>query len=289
MTGMFVSLPTFAEDRQGDAVQIKRETRLRRDPTEDSPSLGRLPPGTILTMKGSRRGKYLRVEVELEGGDALEGWIESESLDRPARELESVTDNEKRKPRIKSGRISVPEDEGLLLRREPTFSYGLFGGANYSFLQTQYSNDFYSGIGFGGGGHIGYFVLPDLIARLEVGFNRLNGTSATDTTGLSLSFNFLDIAIVPSYTISNFEIFGGLQYSFGLGVGDIPAQMKAAGTMVFSTSDVNNFGLQAGAGYRFNVGFQTDLAVRAKYSLSFLKYPFSFQAISLSLALDIRG
>lgn len=224
------------------------------------------------------------VEVELEQGDTLEGWITQDSLDRQVEEVDSLTNPEKKRPKIRSGKIHVPEDESLLLRRESTFFYGLSAGGNYSFLQTQFSNAFYSGVGFTAGGHIGTFLTKEFPFRFETSFTKLTGSSATDTTGLTLDFNFLDLAVLPSFVLLNtVEIFGGLQYSLNLGVGDTPQNIAV------TSGDLSTFGFQCGAGYRFNIAYQTELAVRAKYYISFIKYPFSYQSISLLVALDIQG
>jgi len=242
--------------------------------------VGTLPSGAIVTSKGQQRGTWVLVGVELESGDLVEGWLDRSSVDGDVKELESLNNvDEKKKMSIRTGRVVIPEDEGLLLRREHTFLYGLHLGGNYGIMQSEQFD--YTGISATGGGYVGIFLTPTIPLRFEVSLTQFKGTSPDDPT--QLGFNFLDVAVVPAYQIQRFELFAGLQYSFGLGLNEVPS-----GITLNSARDVSSVGFQAGAGYRAPIG-GADFVVRARYTGLFISNPFTFQGISLLLGLEFRG
>src|SRR3954447_23096999 len=80
----FLAPSARAELRSGDAIELSRDTDLRRAPDRRSPSLGRLPKGTIATFQGEDKEGYLEVEVELESG-SISGWISRTAISPSAR------------------------------------------------------------------------------------------------------------------------------------------------------------------------------------------------------------
>jgi hypothetical protein len=284
-----LSGPIFAEDSPGSAAQVVREVHLKKDPSDDAPSLGRLPKGTILTLRGDRRNGFAEVSVELETG-SIDGWVRIDSLNKRARG-EDVDDGSSERIRIQEGeeevdvprprsRIAIPKDEGLLLRRDSSFFYGVqVGGA---FAITQSASTDYFGIGLVGGAHLGFYIDRNLPMRVEVSYLQQNG-AAQDGTFIDLGF--IDTALSASYVIDRVELFGAIGYAYGISTSDI-----ADTSVTFeSPSDLSTVFAGGGVGYAFPIGEVTDLAIRARYMFGFLQTPVAFQSITLQFYFQFRG
>ena len=181
---LFTSTPAYPEGKAGSAAQIVKRTDLRKRPADDSPSLGRIPKGTIVTLTGERQNGFVAVEVELEEG-SIEGWLPKDTLNKAARnELPPVEGDEaaeklpvRRRSDVEPdeedeevlirprSRMRVPKDEGLLLRRDPLFIYGLQVTGGLSMQVPDYTTEEYMGPAFGAGAHV---CLGQHIARVEI-------------------------------------------------------------------------------------------------------------------------
>src|SRR5688500_13022204 len=207
--------PAIAEDKPGTAAQLIQETSLRKEASEDAKSLGRLPKGTVLTLQGDRKNGFVFVEVELEDG-SIEGWVRTEALNRQARgdddgDDEDEASDKKAKPdepeepppQRPRTRVSVPKDEGLLLRRDPTFFYGLQAGGGLVVMVPAAVESTFIGPGFGVGAHLGYYVDRNIPIHVELGYSQLTG-SDEKTPPDTIQFGFLDIAAIATYSIGGF-------------------------------------------------------------------------------------
>jgi len=282
-----------AEEKVGNVAQLTRETDLRRGPSEDSPILGRLPAGTILSFKGERSGGFVLVEVELEDGTSLEGWVLKDALDKMSlgdddEEQETFEQPESapapsriKQEKPKKKKLRIPKDEGILLKREPSFAYGARAGGSYSLIDVDNGNR-YTGLGLFGGAHAGMFVNEKFPIFLEANFFQANGTADDN---LNLAFNFFELGVEPLYLITPYlEVFAGLSYAFGLGLADIPPTVQVAGA-----GDLSSFWVHIGGGYRVKVTPEMDMAFRLNYRVSFLRSPFLFQLITLLAVIEFRG
>lgn len=283
-----LSCPGYAEDNSGSAAQVVREVHLKKDPSEDAPSLGRLPRGTILTLKGDRRNGFAEVGVELEQG-SVEGWIRIDALNRRARgedveeesdsvRIEEEEEDAEPRPRRKK-KIAVPQDEGLLLRRDSSFFYGLQAGGNFGILASETTD--YMGPGFMAGAHIGFFLDRNIPLRFEVGYLSLSGTAEDDT---QISIGFLESSVAFSYFIEQFELFGALSYAYGMNVSNLPTDLLS-----FEAADFSKLFGGGGIGYQFSLGEVTDLTLRARYMISFGQDPVMFQTFALQFYFSFRG
>lgn len=247
-------------------VILKEDSYLYQKSSDKAATLGKLPTGSIVKVLERKMGGFVLVEVELEEGN-LTGWVKTDALEKPVNQPQP-------------SKILIPKDEGLLIRREPVFLFGFHLGGSLGFIQTDVSTA-YSGPGFVGGGIAGIFLAPRLPLRFEVSYSLVNGTADDN---LDLSFGFLDFALIPAYQFDSFELFGGFQYSFGLGVKDIPR-----GVVLPSASDLSSVWGQLGAGYRIRLGYFTTVLIRLRYCTSFQRSPFVFNVISLVTAIEFQG
>jgi hypothetical protein len=253
--------------------ETNKSTSLYEEPDASSKNLGLLPKATILEWKEEIKNGFAKVKVELEDEEPIEGWIKIDRV-KPALPVEEI--------KKKKAKIFVPEDEGLLMRREASFLYGVQAGADYSIIQTSVGTDNYTGIGILGGGYVGAFLDKDFPIRFEFNFFQTTGTSSVDF--INLGFNFFEVGIVPSYMLSNFEIFGGLSYAFGLGMADIPTGITVTGPSAQSSP-----GAQIGVGYHIPTSSPLEVAFRLKYSTLFNRGNFAFNIISLLIGLEFHG
>lgn len=280
-----------------------KRTDLRKRPADDSPSLGRIPKGTIVTLTGERQNGFVAVEVELEEG-SIEGWLPKDTLNKAARNelppVEGDEASEKLPVRRRSdvepdeedeevlirprSRMRVPKDEGLLLRRDPLFIYGLQVTGGLSMQVPDYTTEEYMGPAFGAGAHAGYFLTRNLPVRAEVGYLL---QSSSDSTGNSISIGFLEFAGSVSYMIDEFEIFGGAQYLYGLSFGE--AAPPALNKLIVGPEDFSSIYIMGGLGYRIPVSDVTSLNLRGRYSFSFLRAPIGFSLFTLQAFLEFRG
>jgi hypothetical protein len=276
-------------ESSGDVGQVTKETDLRTSPSATASSLGRLPKGTIVTQKGDRKDRFYRVEVELEDG-VVEGWVAEDALTEASRgEDEDDAGKEKRSapedPAEKdrpSSRLRVPKDEGLLLRREQTFSYGLHVTPDFCILETDIDTDLYTGFGYTAGAFVGIFLSPSLAAHVEANYAMVQGVG--DTKGQLLQFGFFEVNGQIRYLIERFELAGGVQYSIGLSLNDVPPELGLTGAIDMSSL----YGI-ASVGYRIPMNEMMTFVVRARYAISFLRAPVAIQKAGVDLALEFGG
>ncbi|MFM8270227.1 MAG: hypothetical protein ACKN9V_08575 [Pseudomonadota bacterium] len=268
----------------------RRETELRKDPYPDSDSLGILPAKSIVTFTGEEKGKYVQVEVELEEGSVL-GWIESKSLARKeTKEDEEADEREKnvinvRKSKRKRRSIPVPGDEGILLGRTPTFSYGFFGGGQLDLLAVEGAQDSLLGYGFTGGATLSFVLDPTFRIRTEVDYAV---HSAMNSSSKLLSFGFVDLSATGEIPLgSQFYVLGGLQYSLGIGLDN--SDNVASPTILTAAGDVSGLWGLAGLGYKFSIGESSSLSIRARYAGAFMSSPVGFHTVGLQAVWEIEG
>jgi hypothetical protein len=274
--------------REGAVAEVVRDTELFDAAKKGARSFGLLPRGTLLRVTGEAEGPYSPIEVELESGN-MEGWVLTERLNlaEQDRELEKERLAKEKQglnaaaPAKKKGR-RVPQDEALLLRRQPSFIYGLNGGGTYSFIGA-IDNTSYSGLGFTLGAHFGVFLNPRLPLRAEFVYGSFSGASATNT---SASFGFLEGAASLGYEFKAFEIFGRVHYAFASSVSNLPGTLNTTFT---SVSDLGGFWAGAGVGYRLSQSDFASVLLRLGYSFSLSQSPFSFHTFRLSLYFDLQG
>jgi len=275
-------------ESSGSAAQLLRESALKKDPDSEAATLGRLPKGTILMLKGEQQNGFVEVEVELEEGASVQGWILQKDLNRRARgeDVEEegddkieVDDGEEKVRKIRPrSKIKVPKDEGLLLRRDSSFFYGLQASGHYGILQSPDSD--YVGMGFSVGGHLGLFLDQSIPMRFELGYTQLGGSTDVD----SIAIGFFDASVSVGYLIERFELFGTLAYFYGSNNSNLPPDI-----VIEETSDFSSPYGGGGIGYTFPVGEVTDMAVRLRYMLSFIPDPLTNQVISLTFYFSFRG
>lgn len=270
----------------GDAAQLGKETPLYEGPSKASRSFGILPLGTLLTLSGEIDGNFLEVEVQLEDG-LNRGWILEESLHRPsdqpaAAAAAAAPATAKPEHSNRRRRMVVPRDEGLLIRREPSFYYGLYALGNLCFIDAAQMPSKHSGLGFSGGASIGYFVQKNLSIGLDGGYSVINGNDLDSTV---INVGLIDLGLSLAYHFDDFEVFGGLQYSIGAGIIDLPTQLNA----IRSASEFSSLWFLTGVGYRVQTGQMTSLAFRARYGGSLSRDLIGFQTISLGAYFEIRG
>lgn len=281
--------PSLAEQGNGSAAQLVRESALKKDPDSEAASLGRLPKGTILTLKGEQQNGYVDVEVELEEGTSIDGWILQKDLNRRARG-EDADEESDDKLRIDEGeekvkkirprsKIKVPKDESLLLHRESTFFYGIQAGLNYGILQSPTTD--YVGMGFLAGAHLGFYLDKSVPIRFELGYKQAAGASDQDVV---ITVGYFDMSSSVGYLLDRFEFFGTLSFLYGASNSDLPTDVS-----IQTTSDFSSLYGGGGVGYTFPVGDVTDLSVRARYLISFKADPLANQLFALMFYFSFRG
>ena len=249
-------------------TRTRRETELRKEPYPDAESLGILPSKSLVTLTGEEKGNFLGVEVELEEG-SLTGWIDSSAIKKTV--LEEAPEAAEpggpkviktRKTKKKKKTIPVPSDEGILLRRNPTFSYGAFVGVHYDMITVADEEvQDVVGTGLAGGATLSFLLDPSFRLRTELGYTTHSGMNANDRF---VSFTFLDLAAIGELSLGeSFFIFGGFQYSAGLGFDN--EESVISNDALSSASDVSGIWGQGGVGYRFNASESSFLSIRLKY------------------------
>lgn len=286
---MIVSPLRAEEFSGGTAAELARATNLLRDPQEDAEIIGRLPKATILNLLGNRSGKWLKIEVELVNG-VEQGWVDESALKSTVDEEKTTSDengdrksDEKKSKRGK--KRAIPEDELAVLKRDSSFVYGVFGGANYGTLDSSYEQVLFQGIGGQGGGLFSFFLNREMTLGVEVGITQLSGAQAPTSTGAvkSGTARLLDIAAVYEYLYRNFRFFGALQYSAGIGIADFPPDQPP------SASDFSGLWLKGGVGYSFEISTVLNLVLKGFYGYSFNRVYIGFQNFGVSAYLEFRG
>jgi len=287
---LLLAVPAQADVTAGDVSSTRRETELRKEPYPDSESVGILPAKSLVTLTGEEKGKFVEVEVELEEG-SVTGWIELKALSKKKSEDGDESDESEpkiiksRQPKKKKKAVAVPSDEGILLGRNPTFSYGFVGGGHLDFLTVEDPEVKVSGYGMLGGATLSFILDPTFRLRTEIDYSVHSGT--TDQNKL-LSFSFLDISATGEIPLStHFYVLAGIQYSLGIGLDN--ADSVASVQKVAAASDVSGIWGLAGLGYRFSVGEMSSLSLRARYAGAFMMSPVSFHTFGLQAVWEIDG
>ena len=293
---MVLFSPTLLAEKSGDVAKVVEDVELKEEPDEDAPGYGWLRKGTIVTFGGEQRNGFLSVIVEQEDED-LRGWIIASSMDEETRTGGYETNRPEKKEKEKGPRkfieskrrIRVPKDEGILMRGDRNFFYGLHGGGNYNIIQVVDDPNMYLGWGFSAGANIGFYFSRNVPFRFEVAYTLVQGIEQNGD-GTLLQFGFLDVGAMMQYVITSFELFGGLQYSFGMSIGGdhqgVPVLNPDNLPSPFDLSSIYGVG---GIGYRMKVGEMTNLILRVRYAISFLLTPIAVQQIGLYLYLEIGG
>lgn len=288
----------LAEEAPGDVVSTRRETELRKEPYPDAESLGILPVKSIVTLTGEEKGRFIQVEVELEEG-ALTGWVEAAAVRRKKRIEEASPETEvaeeepakkiipvkKYQSKKKKKRIAIPQDEGLLLKRDSTFSYGAVVGGHLDTIRVEVPESDFSGNGFSIGATVSFVLDPNFRLRTELVYTNHAGTDSNERL---LAMGYMDLSALAEVPLTaSFLIFGGIQYSFGIGLdnedqGIDPRTLETA-------SELSGFWAQGGLGYRFSVGEQSYFTLRGRYAGALMISPLAIHTFGLQLVWEIEG
>lgn len=267
----------MSAETSGTARRLVKESELRLGPSKKSKAKGLLPKGTILLVTGEAENGFLPIRVELEDSTE-EGWVRENSVD-----LES--DGEEPEPEVverpRPKKLVIPQDEGILIRRDPSFFYGGQAGLVWSVIDIETDPLTYVGPGFMAGLQAGTYLQNNIPVRLELSYTAVGGNDANE---IHAGFGLFDIAGSASYQWDPFEVFLTLQYSMGIGILDLPAR-----TAILEASEVSTLWVLGGVGYRFNFGGITSVVVRGRYGRSIATSPVGFQTFSLLAYLEVRG
>jgi hypothetical protein len=292
-------------------LKITREVELKRGPSKESETIGLLPINTLAQDRKAKLGQFKRVGVELQNGEIVDGWVPADSVvkHRPKRSTSSddsdsddpadgaasnsdsdsaskSTNGDKSAAPSKNGKVVIPQDESIVMHRAPSFFYGIQGGANLGIIQEATNGAYYYGIGFIGGGYIGLFLDRDIPVRLEINLTQVNAVGTLSAGGTAgLGFNYIEAGLVPAYRFGNFEVFGGITYSLGIGIGYVPPNIS----LPDGATDMSSLGAEAGVGYRFQINPDFFLAIRARFLFDFLRSPFANQSAGLMVAFEFQG
>lgn len=244
--------------------------------------MGKLPNGTVFTFLGDRENGLAKIRVELEKNEEIEGWISEKLLKAKATEKEPTKAEVEPPKKVNqpTKRGAVPKDEAALLRREPSFQYGIYGGPNFNILSHSGGEGTYNGMGFTGGAFLGFFIDKEVTLRVEGGYSLHNGTGGDGI----LSFGLIDLGVAGEYKIDRFSLFLGLRYDMGIGIGNIPRTVPLE-----TAAELSSLWTDLGAGFRFPINDFTAFVARAKYGFSFVRIPVAFQAFSVLGYLEIQG
>jgi hypothetical protein len=310
LVAILLAGPALAE-RAGTAAQLIRGTDLKKSPVEGAASAGRLPRGTVLTLTGLQRNGFVSVEVELADG-AVQGWVPREYLNRSVRESlpddpavfnpdeteeGSESDGEEPPPSRRSdntdesevrsrprSRIKLPKDEGVLLRREETFYYGVHGGGGVSFLQNATTNTFFIGPGFSVGGYGGFILSSSLAIQGEIGYALLDGEDPDGQVD-TLSFGFFTVEATGVYVIDCFELHGGLGYYNGLSLSAGAAQVNG----LTSAADLSTITFHVGGAFRLPLSDVISVNFAVRYVRGLIEAPIGISTVKGMVFLQFRG
>ena len=271
-----------AETRPNDAALIK-EAKLLSSPGVGSVPLGVLPEGSIVEVVGPRESGYLEIRVELEDGQYVRGWVEEQLVGGVPTERIARPDPTRPgpgpKPKGKS-KILIPMDEAVLLRRDPTFFYGIYGGGNYSFLQSPSVDyqDFGGQLGLEGG----FFLYPFFPLRFELGYDFVQGASPN---GTFVTAGLVDAGLIGAYRFDPFEVSLGLRYLYGASVSAVPTDIQLPG----GAPDLSSAYLTAGVGGHLRLSTVSSIGLRLGYYYSMVQKPLAQQFFLANLFVDVTG
>lgn len=294
-----LSFSSRAEE-SGNVVEVVRESEVRKSPESSSESFGRLPEGTLLRLKGERKGAFERVFVELVDGN-IEGWVlrsdldlakqeqQQEALDRIASEAPPRHEKKLEPPpsriRLRT-KTRVPKDEVLLLRRETQYFGGFLMDGQLSLIADA-PGDFFMGPGFRVGGYLGMPINPIVTGRLEVSYAFHSGVADSFSpggAGFPVDFGFVDIRAVVDVSLQPVWIFGFLGGIIGISTSTVPA-----GVVFGPPTDLSNLFLGAGARWMFPLSEFSDFGLTTSYGISALPSPMFIQAFSVGIVLQLKG
>lgn len=239
-----------------------------------------------MTVLDESKGGFVRVEVELIDG-VEQGWVDEKSIKDSALEAEENKNLSQKKNKRRKKKRRLPEDEMALLRRDSTFTYGLYLGGNYGVLAaTDSASSLYQGIGGQGGGFWRYFIAPDMTLGADVGVTQIQGATAINqntNTSLVGSARLLDITAVYEYLYQEFLFFGAIQYSLGMSLADFPKEDP------YSVSDIGGLWIKGGAGYSINLNEVVSLVGKGFIGYAFNRNYIGFTTFGLSAYLEFKG
>lgn len=289
--GLVFSPFALSEEGAGDVTTTRRETELRKEPSVDSESMGILPAKSLVTLTGEQKGKFIGVDVELEEG-TVSGWIDFSVIKKSViadEETEQVEPQKKvikvRKSKKNKTKIAIPKDESVLLRRDPTFSYGALVGGHYDNMSVESTGESLIGNGLSAGVSLSFLIDASFRLRTELTYTSHAGTDSNDRL---LGVSFLDLSALGELPLSeSFFVFGGFQYSFGLGIDNQDLAVPAGD--LESAQDLSGPWAQLGVGYRFSVAEMSYLSLRARYMGAIVTSPLSFHTFGLQAVWEIEG
>jgi len=231
--------------------------------------------------------------VELEDG-VVQGWVAEDALadvskgESRKEKAEADPDEEERTDHVpvervrSSNKLRVPKDEGLLLHRDLSFLYGVQIVPELDILTTDIDTDAYFGMGYTAGVLVGYFTNQNLILQVEGNYGVVKGVG--NTNGKELQFGFFEMNFQVRYLMERIELFGGVQYSLGISLNDVPPELGLS-----AASDMSSLYLLGGAGYRTPLNDVVTLSIRLRAGMSFRQAPVSIIRAGLSLGLEFGG
>lgn len=262
-----------------------------------------------MTLTGQQKNGFVGVEVELSEG-AVQGWVPRDTLNRSVRQQlpddpsqakeggdeddDDVTDpkadrrsdenDEEEVLQRPRSRLRVPKDEGVLLRRDDSFFYGVFGGGGVSFIQNATTDTIFPGPGYALGGYGGYIFSSSFAVQAELGYSMFNGDDPDGKID-TLSFGYFTAEATVIYAIDRFELQAGLGYYYGLSLSASSSKVNGIGT----AADISTLTFHAGAAFRFPLNDVISLGIAARYTRGFLESPVGISMAKGMLFLQFRG
>ncbi|NDD04697.1 MAG: hypothetical protein EB078_07310, partial [Proteobacteria bacterium] len=185
----------------------------------------------------------------------------------------------------KKNPVSIPKDEGILLGRAPTFSYGLVAGGQLDLMTVDSDGSSISGNGYTIGGSLSFLLDPSFRLRTEVAYTSHGGVN--DVNRLAI-INFLDISAMGELPLGpSFYAFAGFQYSLGIGIDNQEGAIPSAA--LTDASEASGPWAQAGLGYKFSVGEMSFLSIRLRYAGAIVTNPIAFHTFGAQAVWEIEG
>ncbi len=260
------------------------ETELKKQGKANAPAKGRLPEGSLVTIIGSQKADFILVEVELENGKPITGWVNQNTL--------APVDPDEIAPKIRpKQRVRIPDDEAILLRRKPSLFFGAALGGNYAIIlpsQLPGSELTYTGVGFLAGAYVGFYLKDNMPLRFELNYTQFNGVAPVGSSATEdLGYGFMEIGVTPGLIVGKFELFAGFQYAMGLSIANDPSNY--AGDPIDTPFALSTLAGQLGVGYTYELNSETNLGVRLRYVLHFQSSSILRHGIGLIATLGLQG
>lgn len=283
--------------REGDLIELAEAAPLLADSNPEAEVIQELSKGTLVSIVSMGKGSYLRVSLEAPEG-TLTGWIPKSVIKESSSSASSGEPNlsesssgegqgaaPKRKSRLKKKRKTknpVPTDESAVLRREPSFAYGFYGGANYNVITHIFGDLNFNGIGFLGGGNFKFFVNRDMLLGIDVSYLRVQGS---DPNGLLAGFGILDTTAILEGQFGGVRLFAGAGYGLGIGISNLPLLFNT----VTKSSDISSIWGKVGGGYAFAVSEISFVVLKFHYGISLTREPVGFHTFAITTTLEFQG